>query len=81
MASKRSRKKIPDDEEEKYIPRKRIKTSNNSEEILLIVKTFKQDIVNYNKSINRIENSLDNPEEFIYDQCSELLNIDHKSSF
>jgi len=73
MASKRSRKNISDDEEEeKYIPRKQFKTSIKSEEILLIVKSFKQDIISYNKTITRIENSLDNPEEFIYDECSDL---------
>ncbi len=36
------------------------------------VKIFKQEIINYNKAINRIKYSLDNPEEFIYDDCSEL---------
>jgi hypothetical protein len=71
MASKRSRKIISDDEEN-YKPRKQLKTSIKSEEILLIVKIFKQDIISYNKTINRIENSLDNQEEFIYDECSEL---------
>ena len=71
MATKRSRKNISDDEE-KYIPRKQLRTSIKSDEILLIVKTFKQDIDNYNKSIDKIKNSLDNPEEYIYDECSEL---------
>ncbi len=77
MASKRSRKNISDDEEEeKYIPRKQFKTSIKSKEILLIVKSFKRSIINYNISINRIENRLDNPEEFIYDKFSELkINI------
>ena len=71
MATKRSRKNISDDEE-KYIPRKQLRTSIKSDEILLIVKTFKQGIDNYNKSIDKIKNSLDNPEEYIYDECSEL---------
>ncbi len=75
MATKRSRKNISDDEEEeeKYIPRKQLrKTSIKSDEILIIVKTFKQNIDNYNKSIDKIKNILDNPEEYIYDECSEL---------
>ena len=70
VIKKRSRKIISDDEEN-YKPRKQLKTSIKSEEILLIVKIFKQDIISYNKTINRIENSLDNQEEFIYDECSE----------
>ena len=75
MATKRSRRRNCDDneEDEKYVPRKKLKiTTVKSDEILLAVKTFKQEIINYNKAINRIKYSLDNPEEFIYDDCSEL---------
>jgi len=74
MANKRSRVRYCDDNEEddKYVPKKQLKITVKSDEILLAVKTFKQEIINYNKAINRIKYSLDNPEEFIYDDCSEL---------
>lgn len=74
MANKRSGKRYCDDNEEddKYVPKKQLKTTVKSDEILLVVKMFKEEIINYNKAINRIKYSLDNPEEFVYDYCSEL---------
>ena len=74
MATKRSKRNYCDgnEEDEKYVPRKKLKTSVKSDEILLVVKMFKEEIINYNKAINRIKYSLDNSEEFVYDYCSEL---------
>jgi hypothetical protein len=59
------------------LPRKKL-NETKSDEILQIVRKFQENISDYNKKfedLNKFEKYLDNPDEYIYDECNELRRL------
>ena len=72
MSEKRKRSNESDN-----FPRKKL-NETKSDEILQIVRKFQEDISGYNKkleNLNKLEKYLDNPDEYIYDECNELRRL------
>jgi hypothetical protein len=73
MSEKRKRSNNESDN----LPRKKL-NETKSDEILQIVRKFQENISDYNnklENLNRQEKNLDNPDEYIYDECNELRRL------